>query len=79
MLHLKHSYHFHLPKMTAPRPLELSPVVSEDDELIQEIEASTMQPWELVETPDVQGIDQFWNGVSEDLQKDPTWFSFADD
>lgn len=65
--------------MSSARPLELSPVVSEDDELIQEIEASVEQPWELVETPDVQGIDQFWNGVREDLQNDPTWFSFAED
>ncbi len=65
--------------MTSVRPLTLSAVCSEDDELIQDIEQSTEQPWELVEVPDVQQLDQFWTGVEDDLKKDPEWFTFAED
>lgn len=79
MLHLKHSHHFHLPHMTSVRPLQLSTVVSEHDELIEDIEKSTEQPWELVDTPDAQGLDTFWSGVESDLKKDPSWFTFTED
>lgn len=80
MLHLNHSHHLHLPHMASLRsPMALSPVVSEPDELIQDIEQSVEKPWELVDMPDVQGIDQFWTGVEQDIAKDPEWFSFAED
>ena len=79
MLHINHSFNFHLPHMTSLRPLELSPIVSEEDELIQDIERSVEQPWELVETPDADGINQFWSGVEDDLRNDPTWFNFANE
>jgi hypothetical protein len=78
MLHLKSSHHFHLPHMVSQRPT-LSAVRSEDDELIQDIEQSAEQPWELVEVPDVEQLDQFWTGVEDDLKKDPSWFSFSND
>lgn len=80
MLHLNHSHHLHLPRMASLRsPMALSPVVSEPDELIQDIEQSVEKPWELVDMPDVQGIDQFWTGVEQDIAKDPEWFTFAND
>ena len=59
--------------------MALSPVVSEPDELIQDIEQSVEKPWDLVDMPDVQGIDQFWTGVEQDIAKDPEWFTFAND
>lgn len=79
MLHLKHSHHLHLPLMHSSRSPQLSPVATEHDELIEDIEKSTEQPWELVDTPDVQSLDVFWNGVEDDLKHDPTWFSFNND
>ncbi len=79
MLHLKHAHHFHLPHMTSVRHPQLSTVTSERDELIQDIEQSVEQPWELVDTPDVQQLDQFWNGVEDDLKHDPTWFTFTNE
>lgn len=79
MLHIKHAYHLHLPHMTASRAPQLSPILSEHDELIQDIEQSIGEPWELADTPDVQGLDSFWSGVQDDLRHDPQWFSFAED
>lgn len=79
MLHLKHAHHFHLPHFTVSRTPVLSPVLSEHDELIEDIEKSSGEAWELADTPDVQGLDTFWNGVQDDLRHDPQWFSFAED
>lgn len=81
MLTLHHSHHFGLPHTThSSHKLELSPVVSENDELIQAIEtAHDDDNWQLTGTPDVQQLDEFWTGVTEDLEKDPEWFTFADD
>ncbi len=79
MLHLNHSFNFHLPHFTSSKELQLSPIVSEDDELIQDIEQSAGQTWELVDAPDVQGLTQFWTGVEDDLRGDPTWFAFSND
>lgn len=79
MLHLKHAHNFHLPHFTVTRPLELSPVCSEQDELIEDIEQSSGDVWELADMPDVEGLGAFWNGVEDDLRDDPQWFSFAEE
>ena len=79
MLHLK-SHHFSLPRFSPPsQKLALSPVSTEEDELIQAIESSHEEQWELEPTPDARQLDQFWSGVEQDLKQDPTWFSFAED
>lgn len=60
----------------------LSAVQDEDDELIRSINSDHKgadDVWELNNEPDVQGIDAFWNGVKNDLEKDPNWYSFSDD
>ncbi len=74
MLHLKP--HLHLPSV---RNLRLSPVASEDDELIRAIEDAQEEIWQLEPTPDSRSLAEFWSGVEEDIAKDPTWFSFASD
>lgn len=81
MLKLHHSHHFELPHLThSAHRLELSPVVSERDELIEAIEAEhDADTFELENTPDVRQLDEFWTGVTEDLEKDPDWFKFSDD
>lgn len=73
---VKEYFQIHLKTRCSP---QLSPVATEHDELIEDIEKSTEQPWELVDTPDVQSLDVFWNGVEDDLKHDPTWFSFNND
>lgn len=78
MLHLK-SHHFSLQHTSGSHPLRLSPVASEDDELIQAIEASHEEIWRLDPTPDSRSLAEFWSGVEDDISKDPEWFSFATD
>ena len=53
---------------------------SEGDELIEAIEHDQDEAnWTLDNTPDVQGLDEFWTTVEDDLKKDPDWFDFAED
>lgn len=70
------------PTNTTQDPLHLSAAQDEDDELIAAINNDASNPdsmWELTAEPDVTGIDSFWNGVKSDLEKDPNWYSFADE
>ncbi len=60
----------------------LSAAQDEDDELIQSINndhKGADDVWELKNEPDVSGIDSFWSGIKNDLEKDPNWYSFSDD
>lgn len=75
MLHLK-PHQLHIPNS---RSLQLSPVATEDDELIQAIENSHEEPWQLEPVPDSHSLAEFWSGVEEDIANDPTWFNFATD
>lgn len=71
---------FTLPFTTAQ--LQLSPVVSEDDELIQDIENDSIKKggnWTLSDDPDVEGLERYWNNVQNDIANDPEWFHFAED
>ena len=81
MLKIHHNHHFELPHLThSTHRLELSPVVSEKDELIEAIDAARAEDTITLENvPDVRQLDEFWTGVTEDLEKDPTWFTFSDD
>ena len=67
-----------LANLLVTQPLQLSPVPSEDDELIQAIE-SPREVWQLEATPDTHELDEFWSGVSDDLKSDPMWFSASED
>ena len=79
MLHLSnHHFSFHHQPSSSLRP-QLSPVASEDDELIRAIEDSREEVWQLEPTPDSRSLTEFWCGVEEDIAKDPEWFSFATD
>lgn len=81
MLKLNRSHNFSISfPAHSGHKLAFSPVRSERDELIQAIEASRGEArWQLTSVPDVRQLDEFWTGVAEDLRKDPSWFSFADD
>lgn len=80
MHQLHHSLLPHLPSILhGSSTLQLSPVMSDSDELIQAIEDEHRKDnWQLDAT-DAQSLDEFWTGVENDLKKDPGWFTFADD
>ena len=60
--------------------MSLSPVIREHDELIESIDKEReADDWRLDTAPDGQKLDEFWTGVQADLEKDPTWFNFAED
>lgn len=81
MLKLHHTHHLELPHLAhSTHRLELSPAAPESDELIQAIESDNdADNWQLTGAPDMKQLDQFWTGVTEDLEKDPEWFTFNDD
>lgn len=73
--------HNHPSKFSVQTPA-LSDTEDEDDELIKSIEndhKDADNSWELSNDTDTQGIDSFWNGVKNDLEKDPDWYSFSND
>ncbi len=77
MLHLSH--HIELPHFAPSRELALSPITDEDDELINDSQGENAQAIVLDGSPDVQGLEEFWSGVQQDLESDPEWFNFAED
>ena len=81
MLKLNHAHHLPVPHLLhSTQRLELSPVASENDELIMAIEQDhAADNWTLENTPDVASLDDFWTHVEEDLKKDPEWFSFSEE
>lgn len=79
MLSIKHSHHFHLTIPHHGAPMALSRVLTENDELIQAIEADNQSGKFTLDDADAGQLDQFWSGVEKDIQNDPEWFTFADD
>jgi len=81
MLKLNHTHHLPVPHLFhSTQRMELSPVQSERDELIEAIETVREEDvLRLENTPDVVGLEDFWSHVEEDLKKDPDWFNFAED
>lgn len=72
-------HHFSLPHIShASHPIALSEPATENDELIQAIEASHGEQWTLSHEPDVKGLENFWNRVEDDISHDPTWFHFTE-
>ena len=80
MLRINHTVHLPVPHLRhSGQKLALSPVRSENDELIQAIDMDAhADEWQLSDT-DGQSLTDFWNGVEEDIAKDPEWFTFAED
>ena len=82
MLQLKKHQIYHFLPQVGVKSLWFSPVVSDDDELIQEIDQQNQandDNWTLDSMPDVNGVEQFWTDVQTDLHKDPDWYTFSDD
>ncbi len=81
MLQIKKHHSFSLPSLTtATHRLAMSPVVSEDDELIHDIDtADSDDVWTLDPTPDTQELSRYWTTVERDLQNDPDWVNFAEE
>ncbi len=69
MLSLKKSFHLHLPHLAVSAPMQLSPVVSDSDELIQAIEEESIRHdnnWTLEAAPDSDQLDQSWDAILRD-------------
>lgn len=84
MLRIKHKHRLSLPHLTfhMPHTMQLSPVMADDDELVQEIDAQAAvheNDWELVERPDTNELEQFWITVEDDVKNDPEWNHFAEE
>ena len=81
MLHLKKHFTFFASPTTATHQLALSPILDDDDELIQEINNQAAQHddnWSLTPTPDTEQLASFWQGVQKDIENDPLWERFDD-
>ena len=80
MLALKKHFTIHMPAaLRTVHSLALSPVVDEDDELIQDIDNQLAQHddnWTLTAAPDTSELASFWRGVERDIEADPTWNRF---
>lgn len=60
--------------------LEFSPVLSEDDELIQAIEEDANRDvWTLSPAPDTEQLASFWTSVEQDIHSDPEWVQFSEE
>ena len=83
MLKLKHKHHLDFPHITlSSRPMELSAVPVDNDELNQAILEDPIahdDVWELSERPDSNELTQFWSEVEADVASDPEWFKFSND
>ena len=65
--------------LSAPKPMQLSPVADDDDELTQAVSTDPVDHddnWELTDRPDEAELDAFWTNVEKDIRKDPSWFTF---
>lgn len=84
MLKIKQTFHISLPSLglTQAKPLQLSPVIDDGDELTQAVKADTVDHddnWQLTDRPNETELDQFWDKVEKDIAKDPSWFKFDDE
>lgn len=84
MLKLKHKHHLDFPHLqfNLMQPMQLSPVMADDDELSQAIDRDQEyqeNDWELAERPDSQQLENFWSEVQRDVRHDPDWVDFSRD
>lgn len=81
MLKIKKSFRLKLPNLTTAKPMQLSPVPIDDDELTSDVSADADNQdnnWELTDRPDSDELEAYWNTVEADVRKDPTWFRMND-
>lgn len=80
MLKIHSTPHLSVPHLQHQvQQLKLSPVASENDELIEAIEAESLgEQWQLGEI-DSNNLTAFWTGVEEELAQDPERLTFAED
>ncbi|HTK39690.1 MAG TPA: hypothetical protein VL362_02390 [Patescibacteria group bacterium] len=83
MLTLKKRRHIHFPSIAlGAHQLQMSPILSEDDELIEAIDNQTDandDNWSLEPVPDTIELTKYWQTVEHDIAKDPEWITFSDD
>ncbi len=83
MLKLKKHHTLSLPSVFLPaHRMTLSPVVSEEDELLQSIEREQSahdDNWTLEQRPDTEELTSYWDTVEKDIANDPEWITFSDE
>lgn len=83
MLKLKNKHHLDFPHLTfsLPHQMQLSPVMDDGDEITAAIVNDPIDHdnnWELVERPDSEELERYWQRVEEDVKNDPEWVHFAE-
>lgn len=82
MLSIKKTIRSYMPQIQATTAqMQLSPVLSEADELIQAIERDAEiheDNWTLETTPDTESLEKDWSQIHLDIQRDPDWVRFSD-
>ncbi len=78
------NFKFNFPRLnfSAPKPLEFSPDIEDNDKLMIAIEDDPItqeNDWELEEHPSTESLEEFWSEVQADITSDPTWFKFAEE
>lgn len=83
MLSIKKSFRSYLPQLHfGAAAMELSPITTEPDELIQAIESDVTlhdDNWTLEVTPDTERLEQDWERIQQDIEHDPEWVHFSED
>ena len=86
MLSIKKSLRSYLPQLPYLRSgttqMQLSPVLSDTDELIQAIEDEIVRHddnWTLDVSPDTKKLEQDWAAIQQDIEHDSEWFKFDDE
>lgn len=83
MLKIKKSRSFSLPRLSlgGSRPMQLSAVPVDEDELTQAVVGDTKDHdnnWELTDRPDTDELEAYWGAVEQDVRKDPLWIAIDD-
>ena len=55
-----------------------APILTEEDELIAEIDNNHSDTWELIDQSEGE-LEAFWDHVVEDVRHDPDWNFASDD
>lgn len=83
MLKLKKHHTITIPSFLTPaHHMQMSPVTSDDDELIDSIDNDQRNHddnWTLEQRPDTEELTSYWNTVEKDIANDPQWIRFDDD
>ncbi len=74
-------FRIQLPRLNT-RAMQLSPVVSDGDELLEAIENAARvhdDDWQLEATLDTDRLERDWSRIEDDIRHDPEWVWLSND